>query len=228
MKYDHTIHSSKWIKFLWVAFFCFMISPSSSHAFSWGEIKSFSADQVVISPGGKVMSTTKIYGTPDAYRMDGMPVGGQGVSRNLTFLGFKKQNIQYIYNHDKKIFFESQLDEDDILRGSKLYKNADSERILGNEKVSGYKCVKKEVTTTMTMMGIKNTSTVILWQSDKFEFPLRIQQEDGHIVEFRNINTGEPSKKIFHRPTGYSRVNNMMEVMGIDFGSHGRRGRNIR
>lgn len=217
MGFYRSIHNSSWIKFLWVVLFYFMIFSPSSYALLGGEIESFSADQVVIFSDGKVMSTTKLYITPNAYRMDGMPIGGQGVvTRNLTFLGFKKQNKQYVYNHDKKLFFESQLDEDDMLRELKSYENVDSKRIIGKEKVSGYKCVKKEVTTTMTMMGIKNTSTKILWQSDKFEFPLRTQQENGQIMELRNIDTGKPSKKLFRRPTGYKRVNNMMAVMGMD------------
>lgn len=164
------------------------------------------------------MSTSKLYITPDAFRMDGLPMGGQGgITRNLSILGFKKLNRQYIYNHDKKLFFESQLDEDGMLEKMKSYENVDSENVLGKEKVSGYKCVKKEVTTTMTMMGTKITSTEILWQSDKFEFPLRIQMEKGQIMEFRNIDMGKPSKKLFRRPTGYKKVNNMMAVMGMDF-----------
>ena len=164
------------------------------------------------------MSTSKLYITPDAFRMDGLPMGGQGgLTRNLSILGFKKLNKQYIYNHDKKLFFESQLDEDGMLEKMKSYENVDSENVLGKEKVSGYNCVKKEVTTTMTMMGTKITSTEILWQSDKFEFPLRIQMEKGQIMEFRNIDTGKPSKKLFRRPTGYKKVNNMMAVMGMDF-----------
>ena len=147
------------------------------------------------------MSTSKLYITPDAFRMDGLPMGGQGgLTRNLSILGFKKLNKQYIYNHDKKLFFESQLDEDGMLEKMKSYENVDSENVLGKEKVSGYKCVKKEVTTTMTMMGTKITSTEILWQSDKFEFPLRIQMEKGQIMEFRNIDTGKPSKKVVPAP----------------------------
>ncbi len=223
MKSDHTIHRFTWINFFWVALLCFMVSPSSSHGLFGGKIESFSADQVVISSDGKVISTTKLYITPDAYRMDGLPMGGQGgVTRNLSILGFKKLNKQYIYNHDKKLFFESQLDEEDMLKKLKSYENVDSEKVLGKEKVSGYKCVKKEVTTTMTMMGMKHTSTEILWQSDKFEFPLRIQMEEGQIMEFRNIDTGKPSKKLFRRPTGYKKVNNMMAVMGIDFAAMAR------
>ena len=220
MKSDRNTYPTTLIKFFWIALalLCLMVSTSPSHALWEGEITSFSADQVMISPAGKVLSTTKLYITPEAYRMDGMPIDSrEGVTRNLTFLGFKKQNKQYIYNHDKKLYFESQLDEDDMLQKLKSSENIDSERILGKEKVSGYKCVKKEVTKTMTMMGTTHTSTEILWQSDKFEFPLRIRQEDGQIMEFRNIDTDEPAKKLFRRPTGYKRVDNMMAVMGMDF-----------
>ena len=198
-----------------------MISPSSSYALFGGKIENFSADQVMISSDGKVMSTSKLHITPHVFRLDGLPTNGS-VTRNLTILGFKKQNKQYIYNHDKKLFFESQLDEEDMLKKLKSYENVDSEKILGKEKVSGYKCVKKEVTTTMTMMGMKHTSTEILWQSDKFEFPLRIQMEEGQIMEFRNIDTGKPPKKLFRRPTGYKKVNSMMAVMGMDFAAMAR------
>ena len=210
------IHRSTWTKLFWVALLCFMVAPSSSYALFGGKIENFSADQVMISPDGKVMSTSKLYITPYAYRMDGLPTGGS-TTRNLSVLGFKKLNKQYIYNHDKKLYFEPQSDEEDMFRKLKSYENVDSEKILGKEKVSGYKCVKKEVTTTMTMMGMKHTSTEILWQSDKFEFPLRIQTEDGRIMEFRNIDKGKPSKKLFRRPTGYKKVNNVMAVMGMDF-----------
>ena len=222
MESVNPIHRSTWTKLFWVALLCFMVAPPSSYALFGGRIENFSADQVMISPDGKVMSTSKLYVTPDAYRMDGLPTGGN-VTRNLSVLGFKKLNKQYVYNHDKKLFFESQLDEEDMLKKLKSYENVDSEKILGNEKVSGYKCVKKEVTTTMTMMGMKHTSTEILWQSDKFEFPLRVQMEDSRMMEFRNINTGKPSKKFFRRPTGYKKVNNMMAVMGMDFAAMAKR-----
>ena len=223
MESDSTIHRSTWTKFFWVVLLCFMVAPSLSYALFGGKIEDFSADQVMISPDGKVMSTSKLYITKDAYRLDGLPMGGQGgMTQNLTILGFKKQNKQYIYNHDKKLFFESQLDENDMLEKMKSNENVDSEKVLGKEKVSGYKCVKKEVTTTMTMMGMKHTSTQILWQSDKFEFPLRIRMEEGQIMEFRNIDTGKPSKKLFRRPAGYKKADNMMAVMGMDFAAMAR------
>jgi len=223
MKSANVVHRDTWIKLFLLVLLCFIVAPSSSCALFDGKIESFSADQVVLSANGKVLSTSKLYITPDVYRMDGLPMGGQrGITRNLTILGFTKQNKQYFYNHDKKLFFESQLDENDMLKKMKSNENVDSEKILGQEKVSGYKCVKKEVTTIMTMMGMKHTSTQILWQSDKFEFPLRIRQEEGQIMELRNIKTGKPSKKLFRRLAGYKKVDSMMAVMGIDFGAMAR------
>ena len=218
MKSANKIHRDTWVKLFLAVLCCFMISPSFSHALFGGKIESFSADQVMISPDGKVMGTSKLYITPDAYRMDGLPTGSQGgMTQNLTVLGFKKQNKQYIYNHDKKLFFESPLDENDMLEKMKSSENVGSEKILGKEKISGYKCVKKEMTRTMTMMGRKITTTQIEWWNDKFEFPLRIKQENGHMTEFRNIDKGKPSKKLFRRPVGYKRVNNMMAAMGMGF-----------
>lgn len=108
------------------------------------------------------------------------------------------------------------MDENDILRAAKAYNNPDSEQILGNETVSGYKCVKKEVTSTITVMGTSITSTVILWKSDQFEFPLRTQDANVRIIEFRNIDTNEPSKNFFRRLVGYKRVDSIMAVLGMD------------
>ncbi len=220
MKFANSVHRVTWLKYFFTLLLCFTVLPSLSHAFFGGKIEEFSADQVMISPDGKVESTSKLYVTKDAYRMDGLPMGGPGeVTPNLTAMGFNKLNKQYIYNHDKKLFFETQLDEEDMMAKLKSYQDVDSEKILGKEKVSGYKCVKKEVITTTTIMGIKNRSKEILWQSKRFEFPLRIQMEDGQIMEFRNFDEGKPAKKLFKQPAGYQKVANIMAVMGMDFGS---------
>lgn len=195
-----------------------MANPFPASAFFGGKVKNFSADQVTIFPDGKKMGSARLYVTPDAFRMDGMPGGGgQMGAKNITFLGFPKQDKQYIYNHDQKLFFESRLDQEEVLQDLKSYQNAESVEVLGKEKVSGYICEKKRVTTTMTVMGMQSTTTQIIWQSDRFDFPLRVQEEDGQIMEFRNIQTGKPDKKLFRRPAGYKQVNSMMAAMGMDF-----------
>ncbi|MDZ7761502.1 MAG: DUF4412 domain-containing protein [Desulfovermiculus sp.] len=173
----------------------------------------------MITPAGEVSGTSSLFITPEAYRMDGMPMGAgqQGMPKDMTILGLKDQNRQYIYNHDKKLVYESDLDEQEMMDLLKSYENVDAEEILGKEKVSGYPCTKKKVTTTMSVMGMNITTTETIWQSDRFEMPLKIRNEDGHISHLQNIVTQTPPSKLFRPMTGYTRVNNMMAVMGMDF-----------
>lgn len=186
-----------------------------------GKVDSFTADMVEIAPSGKVVNISKIYMTPGAMRMDGMPGGGaKGMPKmNISLLVLEKQDKQYFYNHDKKLVFESPVDKEMTKAGYKAMDNIESEKVVGKEKVSGYKCVKKEVTTSMAVMGrtIKNRLTI--WESDKFDMPLRTMDEDGGIQEMREIKTGKPSKKKFKPLSGYKKVDNMMAVMGMDFGA---------
>ncbi len=200
---------------------CLCMSASASFAQSGGKlITSYSADWVMLSNDGAVMSTSKLYITPEAYRMDGMPMGDglHGISDNITFLGLYKQKKEYLFNHDRKLFFEDDLDEEMMMGMMNLFKDPDSEVVLGKEKVSGYACTKKKVTSTTDMMGMKITFTHIIWQSDRFEMPLRVQDEEGHITELRNINTGKPAERLFIPVSGYTRVDNMMAALGMDFG----------
>ncbi len=191
---------------------------TSAHALFGGKVESFSADQVVIAPDGKEMGTARLYVTPDAQRMDGIPGGGpRGQMMNMTIISFKNQNKQYIYNHDKKLVYDANIDEAAMMKDLKAYENVDETEVLGKEKVSGYSCVKKRITTASTIMGIKTTATTILWQSDKIDFPLRIKSENGGMSELRNIDTDEPSKKLFEPLPGYKEVGNLMAVMGMDF-----------
>jgi hypothetical protein len=201
---------------LGVSIVFFMLSVFPAAAVSKGMITCFSADWVVVSPSGAVLSTSKVYKTAEAYRMDGMPTGGE-ISKNITSLGLYKQNKEYLYNHDKMLVFEGELDEQASMEMLNLFENIDSEVVLGKENVGGYACTKKKVSTTMDMMGMNVTSTQIIWQSDRFEMPIRIQTEDGYISELRNIDTKRPPGNLFKPFTGYTRVDNMMAVLGMDF-----------
>ena len=202
----------------WVFLFSLLLIPHPIFAFFGGKINSFSADQIMISPDGEEMGTSKLYVTPEAYRMDGLPGGDpQGRMANMTVISYKDQNKQYIYNHDKKLVYESSMDESAMMKDLKAFENVDKEKILGKEKVNGYSCVKKQITTTNAVMGMKITSTSIIWQSDQIDFPLRIKSEEGNMMELRNIDTDEPSKKMFTPLSGYKKVDHMMAVMGMDF-----------
>lgn len=198
---------------------CIAVNPS--YALFGGKVDAFTADNVYIDSNGKVIHSAKLYVTQDAFRVDGLPTGGmgKGPKMDLTMLVLKNQKKSYFYNHDKKLVFEAPADEKDYTSGYKALDNLESEKVLGNEKVSGYKCVKKEVVTSFKAMGNSMKIRLIVWESDKFEMPLRTMDEDGAIEEMRNIKTGKPSKKLFRPMSGYKKVGSMMAVMGMDLGA---------
>ena len=214
-------NNSRIIPVISAVFVLCLMAAAPAFALFGGKVDSFAADMVEIERSGKVVNTSKLYMTPDAMRMDGMPGGGaKGMPNlNISLLVLKKKDKQYVYNHDKKLVFESPIDEEMTNAGYKAMDNIESENVLGKEKVSGYKCVKKEVTTSMAVMGSSMKSRLIVWESDKFAMPLRTMDEDGAIQEMRNIKTGKPSKKLFRPMAGYKKVDNMMAVMGMDFGA---------
>ncbi|MCD4720308.1 MAG: DUF4412 domain-containing protein [Desulfobacula sp.] len=210
------------IRLLGFILLVFLFIPQSSHALFGGKIDSFTADQVMISPKGKVMSTSKLYITPDAFRMDGIPGTGshKGMEKqDLSIFGFTDKNAQYMFNHTKKLYYK--IDQDDENMGIKDFKSAELVKVLGKEKVSGYKCVKKKVTTTTKIYGMTHTDTLIIWESDKFQMPLKTKGSTGHGMEIRNIKKGAPDKKYFKLPKGYKEVGNIMAAMGMDFGRMG-------
>jgi len=99
----------------------------------------------------------------------------------------------------------------------KSMKNVKEEKILGTEKVNGFKCTKKQITTTVNLIGFKKKITSIVWVTKKLDLPIRTQSEDGGITEIRNLKKGAPDDKYFKVPAGYKRVGSIMEIMGMDF-----------
>ncbi len=205
--------------------FCIMLSTPAAFAFFDSKIDSFSADMVFTSPDGKNAGSSKLYVTPDKQRMDGLPGGGfqQGIDmRNFSVISFRNEDKQYLYNHDEKLVFISGMDEMSMLKEFSDFENAETEEVLGKEKISGYPCVKKQVTSTSTIMGMTSTTTSIIWESDKFEIPLKVKSDNGDIMELRNIDTDKPSETHFRPLTGYKKVDNIMALMGMDFSAMAR------
>lgn len=202
-----------------LAVFWMMGAPPSYALFGGGKVDSFSADMVEIASGGMVVNTSKIYFSPDAMRMDGMPGMGSDPDMpkvDMSVLSLTKAGKSYIYNHDKKLVFITENEEFSDLSGM-LKDNIESEKVVGKEKVSGYKCEKKEVVTAIKMMGFTSKTRMTVWESDRFAMPLKTMDENGNVQMMKNIKEGKPPKKMFRPLSGYQQVNNMMAVMGMDF-----------
>ncbi|MBN2705343.1 MAG: DUF4412 domain-containing protein [Deltaproteobacteria bacterium] len=189
-------------------------------AFFGGKIDSFSADYVTISPQGREVNNAKVHIIPGCFRMDGMPGMGAGPNAkdaNLSVLTREEGRQSYILNHEKKLYF-AQDHSDEIDMGPRDFSAAETIRVLGQEKVSGYDCIKKEVMTRTEVYGQSREDRMIIWESDKFVMPLKTQGESGHSMEFKNIKPGKPDAALFVLPADYRQVDNMMAVMGLSFG----------
>lgn len=180
------------------------------------------ADYVSLKPQGGIASTSKIYFTPSAVRIDGL-IGRQNTrdmsKEDITLLSLKDKHEQYLINRDKKIY--ANMDFADQSMGMKDFKGSKSIKEFGKEKVSGYDCVKKLVSTTFEVMGMTMTHKTTIWVSDRFDMPLRTKSEHGNVIELRNIDPGRPDETYFRLPSGYKKVDNVMTVMGINMGHNG-------
>lgn len=219
------MQTSKSVSFRIKMFFTFALILvffiSTSYVFAGAKVKNYSAESYEISPDGKETVIGNLYWTPDAKRMDGMPgMSAPGAPEmDISVLVLEKKDKQYMYNHTKKLVFESPIDEESFKSLSKELKDIQTEKVLGKEKVEGYRCVKKEIVTTINIMGMGQKSKMIVWQSDKFDFPLKQIDEEGAVSGMRNIKTGKPPAKVFKPLKGYTKVDNVIALMGLDFGA---------
>ena len=203
---------------------CFVVgailfSGLSSSALLEDKITKFTADQVMIDSKGKVQHNGKIYMTPEKMRMDGISPGGQG---NIVMIFRKDKNLGWTLNPDKKLYMERPFNEKEMEQATKKFIDSRNEKVLGTEKINGFKCTKKEVETTVEFMGYKQTVKTIVWISKKLDMPIRTQSQDGSVTELRNIKKGAPAAKYFEVPREFKKVSNMMELMGMDMSERGK------
>jgi len=148
-------------------------------------------------------------------RMDGTPGGMQG--QDITIIYLKDKKMQYMLNTSKKLYFEGPLDEEKMMQSMSSLNKIDKETILGTEKIEGYNCTKKQIESTIEIMGFKRKNTYLVWVTDQLEMPLRTQMADGTITALRNIKKGNPDDKYFQVPKDYQKVSNLMELMEMSF-----------
>jgi hypothetical protein len=116
--------------------------------------------------------------------------------------------------HEAFLHSKTEIDENEFTGLAMSHVKNRKEKSLGEETVNGYRCAKKEIEAEVEVMGFKSTSRTLVWQSPKFDMPLRTRGENGHVTELRNIREEKPAAALFEVPAGCSRVADMMELMG--------------
>ncbi len=181
-------------------------------AFFGGKITEFSADQISMDADGSILSQGVTFVTPDKIRVESKPAVG-----NTFIMIFRKdKNVQWMLDPAQKTYFQNSFDDKEW---QKIMQSSvpSSEKVLGTETVSGFKCTKKEVVYTASFMGITMDTKSIIWISDKIEAPLRTQMEDGSVTELRNIKKGSIAAKNFELPRDYKQVEGF-GAMGLGMG----------
>lgn len=177
------------------------------------KVTDYTADQVTVSADGKMERQSKVYFSGNNMRIDD-PMPQSGGKLVVIFRGDLKKN--FMLNIDKKIYTERDLDEKEMpgnLMAMGVIKNR-KEKNLGEETVNGYLCTKKETEIEVEVMGFRNTSRSVVWQSPKFDLPLRTRGDAGDVTELRNIREEKPAATLFEVPADYKKVADMMELMG--------------
>lgn len=175
------------------------------------KITDFSALQVTLSPEGKTLHESPVYALGGKLRMENvMPEAEQKL---VMIYRPDKKKILYL-NPERKSFFESEADESELGKLGAAYIKGKKEKDLGEEAVSGYVCRKKEIETEIEVMGFRKRDRMLVWQSPRFDMPLRTRGEGGETTEIRNIRTGKPAATLFEVPAGYAPVGSLFELLG--------------
>ncbi|MBN2384060.1 DUF4412 domain-containing protein [bacterium] len=203
--YHHSLLSSLCFSLLLIVLL--MSTPAACQS---GKLTEFTADQVTIGPDGTEKVIGKLFVAPQKSRMEMNMEGGMGKMITITLMDQQKM---YMIMPDKKKYTENTLSESELQGMMMDLKNMQEVVELGSETVNGYKCTKKQTTTTTSFMGKSIQSKVIVWTSDQFDIPIRTQNDKGEITEMRNIKEGKQAKELFEIPSGYNKAKNMMDLM---------------
>ncbi len=175
------------------------------------KITAFNALQVTLSPEGKTLHESPIFALDGKLRIENfMPEAEQKL---VMIYRPDKKKIVYL-NPERKSFFESEADEAELGKLGAAHLKGKKEKDLGEETVSGYPCRKKEIETEIEVMGFRKRDRMLVWQSPRFDMPLRSRGEGGETTELRKIQPGKPAASLFEVPSGYSRVGSLIALMG--------------
>ena len=178
-------------------------------------MEEFSADQVTLDAGGNIKSSGKVYMASDRMRSE-QNMGPEG---KMVIIYRRDKKTLWALNPEKKVYVQMPLDDKKWEQEARGAIKSENSRVLGKETVNGYSCVKKEVSRTMEIMGMKMTTTQTIWVSDEIGIPIRTRSQQGMVTELRNIKKGKPPARLFEIPPGYKKIGNDMGALFM--GMHG-------
>ena len=172
-------------------------------------MKSFSATQVVVHETGAIENSGKLYMHKGKIRFEMRSPAGSG---QWIIISRPDINKHWMVNPEKKMYFEQSYSPEEIQSLLHTIAEKNSEKILSEETIQGFKCKKMAVTTHMNVPGMEESLTTVVWQSGEFPVPIRAIDAKGRILEFRDIKAEIPDKALFDLPADYEKAETMVEL----------------
>lgn len=201
-----TKHSGLNLLFALLALCALLIQPGMVQA---AKNDPFSADHITVTPDGKEIKG-KIYAGKNHMRME---MNQPGMPFKMIVIASEKDKTATMLNMQAKRYWVMPLDQSSMAGLIEKEPDMAKRKKLGTETVNGFKCTKYLLTNEVNMMGVKKEVEVTVWEAKEIRFPIRSETKDGVVQELRNVKMGEPPAKLFKVPAGFTKANNMMELM---------------
>jgi hypothetical protein len=195
-----------------VALMAVLMAAGICVAASDQKIADYTADHVLIGVKGKVEQESKLSVSGDLIRLDRVTPADP----KLSFI-FRKDRKQAItINAGKRIYFEGPLEEKAFAEAFGLPLNIKAERAAGEEAVSGFTGVKKEVDQEIDFKKSKKTITSTVWATDRLDLPLRVKTAEGQLLELRHIKESKIDPAVFDPPKDFKKAAALKDVLPSD------------
>lgn len=174
-----------------------------------GRIDSFSADYVVVRPDDSA-TVYRLLAAPDKVRLE-MPEAG--LAGGMVVITREDLGVVWTLFPGKNRYHETPTGED--LHPS-LFREVATDHIveeLGRELLGGYQCRKVRIRSTVFLAGHTRTTSAVCWISKAFRYPLRMELDDGTVMELRDIVPAPQPDRLFAIPADYIRF----EPRAFDF-----------
>ncbi len=169
--------------------FCFLLVGLAQAA-------EFSA--VIVSKSVGHERQGKIYVKGDNARQEFSTPGGTSV----TILRLDKK-VMWMLIPGQKTYMEMPFDKEAFAKALNIPKDEVTKKLLGTEKLNGYKTEKYETTVMAAGGELKST----MWLSKKLGIPIRIESADKSFTQdYKDIKEGGVSDALFEIPAGYQKM----------------------
>ncbi len=168
----------------------------------------FRADQIVTHANGATQRLYRVWAERDRVRLEQTHKHGDLISIHRRDLG----KLWTLVPHGR-VYVEETLNTNDfaspLLLAGTVVSNVEEQV----EEVNGFVCRKRCLKPATRFNGVVSSTGVFEWVTLELPFPVRIRRADGSVSALVNVRREALPPELFEVPAGYSRTNDLMDVL---------------